>query len=89
MRSGRASGRQRPEGSPRERRSDIGGFGTTFTFPFQTIEDVVILDEDTIAVLNDNNFPFSSGRTPGVADNDEWITIDLPQSLHPDRRLLK
>ena len=67
----------------------VGGFGTTFTFPFQTIEDVVILDDRTIGVLNDNNFPFSSGRTPGVADNNEWITIRLPESLHPDKRLLK
>ena len=67
----------------------LGGFGLTFTFPFQTIEDVVILDENRIAVLNDNNFPFSSGRTANVADNNEFITIDLPASLHPDRRLLK
>ncbi len=59
----------------------LGGFGSTFTFPFQTIEDVVILDDRTIAVLNDNNFPFSSGRTPGVADNNEWITIALPRPL--------
>jgi hypothetical protein len=67
----------------------IGGFGTTFTFPFQTIEDVVILDEKTIAVLNDNNFPFSSGRTAGVADDNEWITIQLPESLRPDKRVIK
>lgn len=67
----------------------LGGFGTTFTFPFQTIEDVVILDEKTIAVLNDNNFPFSTGRAAGVADNNEWITIALPRSLHPDKRVLK
>ncbi|MDI6101023.1 esterase-like activity of phytase family protein [Actinoplanes sp. NEAU-A12] len=65
----------------------LGGFGTTFTFPFQTIEDVVILDDKTVAVLNDNNFPFSSGRTAGVADNNEWITIALPASLHPDKRI--
>jgi hypothetical protein len=65
----------------------VGGFGTTFTFPFQTIEDVVILDEKTIAVLNDNNFPFSSGRTPSTADNNEWIKIALPGSLHPDKRI--
>jgi hypothetical protein len=64
-----------------------GGFGTTFTFPFQTIEDVVILDEKTVAVLNDNNFPFSSGRTAGVADNNEWIKIALPGSLRPDKRI--
>ncbi|GAA1634873.1 esterase-like activity of phytase family protein [Actinoplanes couchii] len=65
----------------------IGGFGPTFTFQFQTIEDVVVLDEKTIAVLNDNNFPFSSGRTAGVADNNEWITIELPRSLQPDKRI--
>ncbi|GAB2567709.1 glycerophosphoryl diester phosphodiesterase [Paractinoplanes abujensis] len=66
----------------------LGGFGTTFTFPFQTIEDVVILDDRTIAVLNDNNFPFSTGRSATAADNNEWITIGLPRSLRPDKRLL-
>jgi hypothetical protein len=67
----------------------LAGAGATFTFPFQTIEDVVILDDRTIAVLNDNNFPFSTGRTAGVADNNEWITIALPGSLHPDKRVLR
>jgi hypothetical protein len=59
----------------------IGGFGETFTFPFITIEDVVILDDRTLGVLNDNNFPSSSGRTPGKADNNEFITIRLTDSL--------
>ncbi|MBU2668309.1 esterase-like activity of phytase family protein [Actinoplanes bogorensis] len=67
----------------------LGGFGTTFTFPFQTIEDVVILDDRTIAVLNDNNFPFSTGRSATAADNNEWITIALPSSLRVDRRVLR
>ena len=67
----------------------VGGFDRTFTFPFQTIEDVVILDEKTIAVLNDNNFPFSSGRTAGKADDNEWIIIALPGSLRPDKRVLR
>ncbi|MEU4690201.1 esterase-like activity of phytase family protein [Actinoplanes sp. NPDC023714] len=67
----------------------LGGFGTKFTFPFQTIEDVVILDEKTIAVLNDNNFPFSTGRSATAADNNEWITIALPESLRPDKRVLR
>ena len=67
----------------------LGGFGPTFTFPFQTIEDVVILDDRTIAVLNDNNFPFSTGRSATAADNNEWITIALPKSLNADKRLLK
>ncbi|MFC0550473.1 esterase-like activity of phytase family protein [Planotetraspora thailandica] len=64
----------------------LGGFDTTFRFPFQTIEDVTLLDDQTVAVLNDNNFPFSSGRTPGQADNDEFITVRLSQRLHADRR---
>jgi len=66
----------------------VGGFGDPFTFPFTTIEDVVILDDRTLGVLNDNNFPFSSGRTPGKPDNDEFITIRLSDNLHADPRVL-
>jgi hypothetical protein len=66
----------------------IGGFPATFRFPFQTIESVVILNDRTLAVLNDNNFPFSSGRTPGRPDDNEFITIRLGDRLHADRRIL-
>jgi hypothetical protein len=65
-----------------------GGFGKEFRFPFVTIEDVALLDGRTLAILNDNNFPGSSGRTPGVADNNEFITVKLPASLNPDPRVL-
>ncbi|MFI1399352.1 esterase-like activity of phytase family protein [Streptomyces sp. NPDC020681] len=64
----------------------LGGFGETFRFPFTTIEDVVLLDDRTLAVLNDNNFPFSSGRTPGKADNNEFITIRIAHRLNADWR---
>ncbi|MCC8246386.1 esterase-like activity of phytase family protein [Saccharothrix luteola] len=67
----------------------LGGFGTTFTFPFTTIEDVVILDDRTIGVLNDNNFPSSSGRTPGKPDNNEFITLRLGDDLDADPRVLR
>ncbi|MEV1320262.1 esterase-like activity of phytase family protein [Micromonospora arborensis] len=67
----------------------VGGFGSTFTFPFQTIEDVVILDDRTIAVLNDNNFPSSSGRAAGQADNNEFIVIKLDRRLDADKRILR
>ncbi|HWO68161.1 MAG TPA: esterase-like activity of phytase family protein [Umezawaea sp.] len=67
----------------------VGGFEGTFRFPFTTIEDVVILDDNTLGVLNDNNFPFSSGRTPGKADNNEFITIRLAERLHADPRVLR
>jgi hypothetical protein len=59
----------------------LGGPGDVFRFPFTTIEDVVVLDDRTIGVLNDNNFPFSSGRTPGAPDNNEFITVRLPRKL--------
>ena len=66
----------------------VGGFGREFRFPFVTIEDVALLDGRTLAILNDNNFPGSSGRTPGVADDNEFITVKLPTSLNPDPRVL-
>jgi hypothetical protein len=67
----------------------VGGFGDPFRFPFVTIEDVVILDDRTLGVLNDNNFPFSSGRTPGQPDNDEFIVIRLGHGLDVDKRVLR
>jgi hypothetical protein len=58
---------------------------TVFTFPFTTIEDVLVLDNNRLLVINDNNFPFSSGRESGVADNDEFIVIHTAPLLPEDR----
>ncbi|MCU0526482.1 MAG: esterase-like activity of phytase family protein [Elainella sp. Prado103] len=67
--------------------NDLNGDGkTTFDFPFVTIEDVLVLDEDTILVANDNNFPFSIGRGPDI-DNNEIIQIQLSKPLNLDPRL--
>jgi hypothetical protein len=52
-----------------------GKLNTQFTFPFTTIEDVLVLDNNTLLVVNDNNFPFSSGREFNAADNNEFIVI--------------
>lgn len=61
---------------------DIGATGTgVFTFPFTTIESVIPLSSNTIGVLNDNNYPFSSGRTPSQPDNNEFIIIQLNEPL--------
>jgi hypothetical protein len=57
-------------------------------FPFVTIEDVVILDDRSLGVLNDNNFPFSAGRSPDTPDNNEFIVIRLDGKLDADRRIL-
>lgn len=66
----------------------VGGFGDPFTFPYVTIEDVELVDADTIAVLNDNNYPGAGGRGAGVKDVNEYLEIDLPTKLDVDRRLL-
>jgi glycerophosphoryl diester phosphodiesterase len=54
--------------------------------PFQTIEDVLVLDSKTILVANDNNYPFSIGRPPNI-DNNEIVVIELDQPLALDNRL--
>ena len=67
--------------------NDLNGDGeTTFDFPFVTIEDVVVVDEDTILVANDNNYPFSMGRE-GDIDNNEVILLDLDKPLNLDPKL--
>ncbi|WP_416289979.1 esterase-like activity of phytase family protein [Nostoc sp. UHCC 0251] len=72
--------------------NDLNGDGkTTFDFPFVTIENVLVVDKNTILVANDNNYPFSTGR-PGddpqnpVIDNNEIILLKLenPLNLAPD-----
>ncbi|AFY47640.1 3-phytase (myo-inositol-hexaphosphate 3-phosphohydrolase) [Nostoc sp. PCC 7524] len=61
---------------------DLNGDGSTkFTFPFQTIESVVVLDAKTVLLANDNNYPFSIGRPPGI-DNNEFIVLELDQPLN-------
>ncbi|MEQ9370175.1 MAG: PEP-CTERM sorting domain-containing protein [Coleofasciculus chthonoplastes F3-SA18-01] len=65
--------------------NNLGGNGTTdgvFTFPFVTIESVLPVDDKTLLVINDNNYPFSKGRSPDQPDNNEFILIQLDQSLN-------
>jgi hypothetical protein len=59
----------------------LGFPGQTFRFPFFTIEAVTVLGPRTIGVLNDNNFPSDATRTPGRADDNEFIAVRLPKSL--------
>lgn len=58
------------------------GLGPIFKFPFQTIESVWPMDADTLLVVDDNNYPFSNGRRPGVSDDTEFILITLPEALN-------
>ena len=67
--------------------NDLNNDGeTTFTFPFVTIEDVLVIDENTILVANDNNYPFSTGRGDQI-DNNEVILLELDKALDLDPRL--
>jgi hypothetical protein len=66
----------------------VGGFGDPFRFPFFTIEGVLVLDDRTILVTNDNNYPNSAGRTPGQPDDNEFIVLRLGTKLNLDRRTL-
>lgn len=60
---------------------DLNGDGSTvYTMPYVTIENVLVLDDRTLLVVNDNNFPGGGGREL-ASDNTEFIRIDLPHSL--------
>jgi len=79
-------------------RDGTGADGDFFRFPFNTIESVHPVDDHTLLVANDNNYPFSNGRsfsqgggvgtTPLRADDNELILIRFGQDLDVDRRLL-
>jgi glycerophosphoryl diester phosphodiesterase len=54
---------------------------TVYQMPFQTIEDVLVIDANRILVANDNNYPFSVGRPPAI-DNNEIVILKLDQPLN-------
>jgi len=69
----------------------LGGNGTVggvFSMPFVTIENIIPIDATTIIVGNDNNYPFSSGRTPGIPDDNELVLIKLTTPLDLDPSLV-
>jgi len=52
-----------------------------FTFPYVTIEDVLIVDRKTLLVINDNNYPGTGGRTTTAPDINEFLLIGLDDKL--------
>jgi glycerophosphoryl diester phosphodiesterase len=60
------------------------GLGNPFAFPFQTIESVLVMSPDTLAIVNDNNYPFSIGRHVGarLSDDNDFIFVKLPKKLY-------
>jgi len=75
----------------------VGGDGNFFRLPFYTIESVHMVDERTLLIASDNNFPFSNGRSrsrgadrsgPLAADETELVLVRLGAPLDADPRLL-
>ena len=63
---------------------DLNGDGQAiFTFPYVTIESVLILDPSTLLVINDNNYPGAGGRDTS-SDNTEFLKIRLAGRLAVD-----
>ena len=63
---------------------DLSGSGTgRFTFPFETTEALVFVDDSTVGIINDNNYPFGLGRhaDSGEPDDSEFILVRLTRSF--------
>jgi hypothetical protein len=77
--------------------SGISGAGDPFGLPFYTIESVYPIDDGTLVIASDNNFPGSNGRSrsrsadrkgPLAPDATELILVRLDSPLAVDPRLL-
>jgi hypothetical protein len=58
--------------------------GTTngvYTMPFNTIENVDVVDATHIIVADDNNLPFSAGRALDRADDNEFVILEVGDFL--------
>ena len=59
---------------------DVGegyGLGETFSLPVQSFETVLLVDEDTLLIGNDNNYPGNDARVTGTPDDTEMALVDL------------
>lgn len=70
-----------PEGLNRLETAASRDLTGKMTFPFFTIEDVMLVDDGHILVANDNNLPFSSGRQLDAAADNEMILLAVPELL--------
>lgn len=60
------------------------GLGPNYSFPYVTPECMAVIDNRTLLIVNDNNYPMSSGRRPpNTPDNSEFIRLQLEHPLIP------
>jgi hypothetical protein len=65
---------------------DIGGplpglMPKQFSFPFDSIESVAVLDDRRVVLAIDTNYPDEDGRVPGKPDDSEVILLEFTRSL--------
>lgn len=59
-----------------------GGGDGFYDMPFVTIENVDRVDDTHIIVGNDNNLPFSAGRSLDKADDNEFVLLEVGELLN-------
>jgi len=59
------------------RSGDIG-LGDPFSMPYQTIEAVLPVRGDELAIVNDTNIGTSNGRNPSLPDYSDFIRVKVP-----------
>ena len=58
------------------------GLGEAYSFPYVTPECLAVVDDRTLLVANDNNYPMSVGRRPpNTPDDNEFILLRLSRPL--------
>lgn len=58
------------------------GLGEAYSFPYVTPECLAVVDDRTLLVANDNNYPMSVGRRPpDTPDDNEFILLRLSRPL--------
>ena len=66
---------------PDNKKRQGGGEGF-YDMPFVTIENVDRIDDTHIVVGNDNNLPFSAGRSLDKADDNEFVLLEVGEFLN-------
>ncbi len=64
-----------------DRLARVGPNEAVFGMPHLGPEALAVVDRRHIVVANDNNFPYSSGRTLGRPDDNEFVRIDIQELL--------
>jgi hypothetical protein len=65
---------------PDNKKRQGGGEGF-YDMPFNTIENVDVIDATHIVVGDDNNLPFSAGRALDKADDNEFVMLEVGEFL--------